>query len=142
MSALNPVVANAGAAMTSIHEHQALLVDTLWTLADSAAFPNWGALKRAVDDASRFARSHFAQEEAVMEALFYPDIDHHRQQHLALTIEVTLLCDEIIRHTDHDHLSRTLTFLEHWFQHHVETSDRLISEWQLARQVQSIGDLV
>lgn len=76
--------------------------------------------------------THFGFEEATMIEKGYPDLDHHRRQHLSLMTELGLLLDRVEDLPDVHALARGADFLTHWYHQHVAHSDRLLNDWLLA----------
>jgi len=72
---------------------------------------------------------HFGFEEGVMLDGGYADFEHHRRQHLAIVTELGLLLDRVKAGLDVAEVVRSADFVSHWYQQHIDHSDRLLEDW-------------
>lgn len=75
------------------------------------------------EELHRYARSHFASEEALLTRSNYPDLDAHRAEHQKFTKEV----GEIRKELAAGHGAHSITvsnFLSDWLQNHIRKSDK------------------
>jgi hemerythrin-like metal-binding protein len=78
--------------------------------------------------------SHFGFEESLMDGGGYPDLDHHRRQHLAMMTELGLLLDRLGNAARIDNeLLRAIDFLAVWYGRHAASSDRTLDDWLVAQ---------
>jgi len=71
---------------------------------------------------------HFLAEEAVMEAVHYPQLKAHRLRHCSLTTEV----DEYVARFDRSTIpidNYLLDFLVDWFTTHIRLVDQIYAPW-------------
>ena len=66
---------------------------------------------------------HFQREEKVMQAMAYPEMDIHREEHWTLTREVHLLQRRFSERPDSISREEVLTFLTEWLNHHILLQD-------------------
>lgn len=93
-----------------------------------------GADQAAILDAMRDMlvdmSMHFGYEESLMDVGGYPDIDHHRRQHLAMMTELGLLLDRIENTAKLDNsLMRSVDFLAKMYLRHVAVGDQTLYAW-------------
>jgi hemerythrin-like metal-binding protein len=72
---------------------------------------------------------HFGFEEALMDGAAYPELDHHRRQHMGLVIELGLLLDRVEAMVDLTEVARSSDFLARWYRQHTEHSDGPMLRW-------------
>jgi len=83
-------------------------------------------LEKILSNLAKYTRIHFSHEEELMEKHGYPDYQAHRQEHDALTSQVT---DYISRLTE----GKTsfsldlMSFLRDWLVNHINGSDKKYS---------------
>jgi hemerythrin len=105
------------------HRHLAHLVNTFYDLhrAGSGADKVYTVLNLLV----QYVEVHFANEERLMEAGGYPELERHRGLHEHLTEEIFALNERcaagVAKITD-----ATLEFLKEWLLEHILHEDKLI----------------
>ena len=120
----------------SIDNDHRQMTDKLAALAGAAlARRPASSLHQAADVLRQLTARHFSSEEKLMESIEYPELEHHRTQHVALMIELDQLCKDLIDPGERKNVARTLTFLNYWLEYHVDTSDRRLADWHLARRL-------
>ena len=67
-----------------------------------------------------YIREHFATEEAMMEAVGYPDLAQHHAEHVAFRAKVEELQ---LRSIGEDVSAETVGFLNHWLVNHIAKTD-------------------
>jgi hemerythrin-like metal-binding protein len=74
-------------------------------------------------DFSRYALTHFADEEKLLESVGYPELPHHRQEH---EFFISQLLELQARHERGDALlgNSALLFLRDWFLNHILIEDQ------------------
>lgn len=82
-------------------------------------------------EALDFARVHAVDEEAVMAAVSYPDLDRHRLAHQKIIQELGALSDRV-RTGDENAAAQTEALLENWLHHHFADEDRDFHEYLIA----------
>lgn len=120
----------------AIDDDHRQMTEKLAALANGAlARHSASSLRHAADQLLQLTVRHFSSEEKLMESIEYPDLEHHRTQHVALRIELDQLCKDLIGHRERKNVARTLAFLNYWLEYHVDTSDRRLVDWQIARRL-------
>jgi hemerythrin-like metal-binding protein len=72
---------------------------------------------------------HFGFEESLMDDVAYPELDHHRRQHMGIVIELGLLLDRVVAREDLTEVARSADFLTRWYHQHIEHSDGPMMRW-------------
>ena len=107
-------------------DHQQLfrIVNTI-ELAMSAR--RWDLAAQAMDLLLRYVDEHFPKEEAIMEAVGFPDLDRHKRAHIDLTAKSRYLTQRFkAAKTPEDRtaIAETIqTFLDDWLLNHVIKED-------------------
>jgi hemerythrin len=89
-------------------------------------------IRQVLAELIRYTMSHFAAEEAAMEAYSYPRLNEHRQEHEKLTAQV-------LEYVKQYHIGRAkismslLEFLQNWLTEHILGSDRTFSQFLISR---------
>ena len=105
-------------------EHHHRLVSLMNTL-DEAIAAKCGdeVVGSAIEDLAHYAAEHLREEEEIMEALGYPDLDGHRAIHRFFAGEIAHLRSEYA--LGHSVRVRSIVqFLCDWFVHHIFSEDR------------------
>jgi hemerythrin-like metal-binding protein len=131
-----PLLEHLALGIPAIDEDHRQMTEKLAALANAAlARPSASSLRRAADELLQLTVRHFSSEEKLMESLEYPGLEHHRTQHVALRIELDQLCTDLIGQGERKNVARTLAFLNYWLEYHVDTSDRRLANWHIARRL-------
>jgi hemerythrin len=91
----------------------------------------------ALEFLSTYTRTHFANEEALMARVGYPDLAEHRRQHEALVAQLADLYRQIAAYDPTDPVLRDSLedFLEgDWLVRHVLDSDRQLADYLAIRR--------
>lgn len=91
-------------------------------------------LETVFSELADYAQYHFAEEEAMMEAMHLDTryVEQHRQSHVSFLNEVTQLHGSVSAN-NRDAAKSLLQFLTHWLAYHILGSDQF-----MARQIASI----
>jgi len=85
-------------------------------------------IRRALAELIRYTMTHFAAEEAAMEAYGYPGLDKHRQEHQKLTGHVLEFVEKY--YIDGANIGMSLVdFLQSWLIQHILGSDHEFSRF-------------
>ena len=82
----------------------------------------------------RYVEEHFACEESLMEATWYPELTKQKRAHEALTLKIFALADRY-EHGDDAITDETMNFLRSWLFDHILQVDRKMGEYVQARGV-------
>jgi len=80
-----------------------------------------------------YTRHHFRQEEAVMEACDFPDLEAHREHHHTLEADVQVLIDNWRAGHDPKALLALQKFLRGWLIDHIANDDTKIAKYALGK---------
>lgn len=81
-----------------------------------------GELLPIVDELLAAAKKHGGNEEALMQAFSFPDIERHLAEHHALIEEIAYFRDSIAAGEPNENAFHA--FVSHWYINHIEVSDR------------------
>ena len=104
-------------------EHKSL-VDTLnlvYILAHSP--PNPFVLEYALARLVEYTESHFKDEEEILAAANYPELQSHRALHLRMIEKTGALKNALQKTKDINHSSEILNFLKDWWINHITKMD-------------------
>ncbi|WP_029007388.1 bacteriohemerythrin [Azospirillum halopraeferens] len=76
-----------------------------------------------------YTREHFAREEKIMEAVKYPGLAEHRQQHAEGVRAISDLSNAFARTPNHEHAERIYTFTAEWLVRHIIMQDTQITPY-------------
>lgn len=115
------------------HEHRQLfeiagrLYDALEKGTDAM-----GAARAAVAELFDYTATHFANEEALMEAAGYPELEDHRKLHRHLLARARDM--EMRTEFDEQYAPLELNqFIYNWLVEHIQESDRKFGDFMVAR---------
>ena len=99
------------------HRHIIALVNAVETAASDDG--GLDTIDAVLSHLVRFLENHFSSEERLMEAIAYPSLEEHRQQHRACVALLSRLTAE--REID---IERVIVWLSDWLENHVLGSDQ------------------
>jgi hemerythrin len=115
-------------------QHQKLF-EIVNTLADSMrAGKGEDAIRDVVGKLAAYTRTHFLQEEVLMEQTGYPGLPAHRMQHAELMSSVDQYRSDLDEGRKPDTVA-VLQFLRKWLIEHIQKSDKAYSGHMNARGV-------
>ncbi len=79
-----------------------------------------------------YTRYHFAEEERVMKAIGFPDLDAHRWIHAKMTRQVTDMYQRFIQDPTSVPAEETFTYLSEWLVRHIMAKDLPIRQYVVA----------
>ena len=89
-------------------------------------------IRQALAELIRYTMTHFAAEEAAMEAYGYPELNEHRQEHQKLTAQVLEFIEQY--HVGRAKIGMSLLdFLQNWLTGHILGSDHAFSHFLVSR---------
>lgn len=103
-------------------DHHRRLVSLMNELDEAIAKRGGEVVGSAIEELARYAAEHLKEEERLMEAIRYPDLENHRAIHKFFADEIALLR---LEHAT-GHLVRVQSiaqFLRDWFVHHIFSED-------------------
>jgi len=109
-------------------DHQRLF-EILNRLADADARRERAVVADAVEEMVSYAIEHFAREEELMEAVRYPLLAEHRQQHRELTAKVEAWRNRVANRWHPWHGGTFFAVLAHWLVSHILEDDRMIADF-------------
>ena len=86
------------------------------------------ALHDSIDRLVEYTHTHFAEEEAAMEAAGYPGLEEHKREHEALKQEVEKFVDRI-KQEDPGVTVAFYQFLRQWLLNHIIDEDKQYSSY-------------
>jgi len=109
-------------------EHQ-----QLFALAEALVEPLFFAADQALKEAELqalidFARTHFANEEQLMRASDYPEVETHANFHASLLKELETYCARV-RVRSNTNPAGLVAYLWSWLTTHLQTADRELGAW-------------
>ncbi len=81
-------------------------------------------------------RSHFAKEEEMMQAVSYPDLADHVEQHEKLLQSISNIEFAMTTGNGNFSPSSALSAIENWFMPHLTLADRRLADFIAARDAQ------
>ncbi len=100
---------------------------------DADAATGRDMMRKSVAELIDYTATHFANEEGLMAAVGYPDLEAHRNQHEHLLARVRDM--EMRVEIDDPTVAFDLThFLSRWLVDHIQTSDRKFGQFSQGRQ--------
>lgn len=87
--------------------------------------------RKAIAELIEYTATHFANEEALMRAARYPDMETHRAQHHQLLLQARDM--EMRAEIDEQYVPLELNrFIANWLAEHITASDRKFGEFVVA----------
>jgi hemerythrin-like metal-binding protein len=110
------------------HEKLFGILNQLWGLHRAGDAGQRQVAEMVLDDLMHYSQSHFAREEAHMEAVGYPQRAAHRRAHEAFVRHVEALRWEFVHGLRSDIPVELGRYLSQWLMEHVGRFDRLYSQ--------------
>ncbi len=107
----------------SEHRYLIQLINNFYELFEKQGFK--GNFANVFTHLARYVRTHFENEESLMVAIAYPDLENHRKQHEEL-IEQSMELSEQYLDGSETIRKETLIFLKDWALHHISETDMKI----------------
>ena len=104
-------------------EHRILVAKVNAVLEALAERAGHVALSTVLDDLAHFTRTHFQQEEAVMQRVAYPRATEHAAEHAALLQQMDQVLTQLRTDTEIDSMA-LYTRLTRWVIDHIQSFDR------------------
>ena len=82
-----------------------------------------GVVQQALTALLRYTEYHFGREEAVLRAVGYDHLSHHREEHKRFIQELQELRADFVQLDDNTQKQRLLDFLKDWLTHHILIED-------------------
>lgn len=92
------------------------------------------ALGRVLTQLLLYTRTHFADEERLMETHRYPEFPRHKEKHARMAQKVKELCDQFHRGQLANPLQIT-NFLKEWLARHIMETDKQYGPFLAAKGV-------
>jgi hemerythrin-like metal-binding protein len=86
------------------------------------------ATRKAVAHLVYYVKTHFSDEEALMEEHNYPQLAHHRKIHEMLTEKVAHYADKLQKKQKIHSLDMAI-FLKGWLENHIAETDNRIADF-------------
>lgn len=120
-------------AMDEQHQRLVVLVNQL----DEAMRQGQGqaALGKIFNELVFYTKTHFRDEEALMEQNSYPDLDEHKQKHESMTAQVLKLKDEA-ETTKMGLTLKVMQFMSGWLTKHIAGTDKLYGVYLNGKGIQ------
>ncbi|RMF47003.1 MAG: hypothetical protein D6751_03700 [Deltaproteobacteria bacterium] len=117
--------------VVTIDQQHRQLFDILNRLHDKSlnAHADRTDLQASLDRLDQYARFHFAEEERLMEAGNYPDLDPHRQSHERFREKLAGLKQLAEEGDLREAFAASLSFLLEFLVRHVQQEDQLYVPW-------------
>ena len=115
--------------ITVIDEQHRKLCSMLTNLETSIESDNvYQVMGEILKELVQYTKSHFREEERVMQRISYPDFEKHKKLHKDLVDEiVTILVD--LKHGKEISAFELITFLQKWLRDHILGEDKKIGEY-------------
>ena len=112
-------------------EHRILVAKVNAVLEALAQHADNAALSTVLDDLAHFTRTHFQQEEAIMQRVAYPGATEHAAEHAALLQQMDQVLAQLRTDTDIDSMA-LYTRLTRWVIDHIQSFDREFAQSEAA----------
>ena len=118
-------LATGDALVDAQHRHLLGMADKVWNLQDNEESRD--EVESLLFQLSRYASTHFADEEALMRRTDYPELERHHSRHQQFAKEVG---DMMYRYLTRNEVSprEVADFLTNWLTEHVQTEDMQMVE--------------
>lgn len=109
------------------HKQWIAIINELYDAMDSDKGISKSAIIQALQAVDHYTRFHFADEEAFMRSVNYPEYEAHKKLHEALLKRVEKYMDDI----EHDRviIDEVMNVLTKWFPHHILKEDMKLSSY-------------
>ena len=80
-------------------------------------------VKETLLNLKTYSETHFRDEEAIMEAIAYPDLEDHKFEHRFFVLRITTFYNEL-QNNNQDLSQKILEFLVDWLGNHMSVGDQ------------------
>ncbi|MEO0035966.1 MAG: hypothetical protein RLZZ501_1989 [Pseudomonadota bacterium] len=113
------------------HDHR-ILLELINQISNEENAGDRTIVEFVLDELVDYIRYHFHNEESLLEACGYPDLDQHRETHRQMTAEVDDLYHRFL-HSEEDIGEDLRRFLLAWLVNHIIVEDHRFTDFILAR---------
>lgn len=92
-------------------------------------------IEAIIEQLKRYASTHFAHEEAYMESIAHPELEHQKRQHVFFSEKIDELDIKGIGENQEEALSEILTFLLKWLYRHIIGCDSMIGKLEPKEEI-------
>jgi hemerythrin len=114
---------NLSVGIERMDDHHKKLVDLINMLFDAMSGDATRAVDTVLNDLVDYTRYHFGEEEKLLEACAYPDLEEHRKIHRAMVAEVVAMRQKYNADPSSVTAAETLDFLSKWLMRHIIGKD-------------------
>jgi hemerythrin len=114
---------NLSVGVPRMDDHHKKLVDLINMLFDAMSGDATGAVDTVLGDLLDYTRYHFAEEEKLLAASNYPDLEEHQGIHRAMVKEVLEMRQRYLDAPASVPASEALDFLSKWLMRHIIGKD-------------------
>ena len=105
-----------------------------------------GVVQQSLTALLRYTEYHFGREEAVLRAVGYDNLGHHRVEHQRFIQDLQELRADFVQLDDETQKRRLLDFLKDWLTHHIliedmAYKDRVSGDRNAARAAEQFSSL-
>ncbi len=88
-----------------------------------------------IAELNAYAHFHFISEENMMFRVDYPNLEQHKQHHLALIEQLSNEGNTFRLHPSKDKAEKIIDFLVHWFLNHTLHEDKLFADYLHSKSI-------
>ncbi|MBI3446619.1 MAG: hemerythrin family protein [Magnetospirillum sp.] len=114
---------NLSVGIPRMDDHHKKLVDLINQVFDAMSGDATSAVDSVLSDLLDYTRYHFAEEEKLLAACAYPDLEEHSAIHRAMVKEVLEMRTRYLNDPASVPASETLDFLSKWLMRHIIGKD-------------------
>jgi hemerythrin len=114
---------NLSVGVPRMDEHHKKLVDLINQLFDAMSGDATATVDSVLADLLDYTRYHFAEEEKLLAACSYPDLEEHQAVHRAMVKEVLDMRERQLAAPASVSASETMDFLSKWLMRHIIGKD-------------------
>ena len=114
---------NLSVGNATLDSHHKILVDLINAVSEAKGTSGQARVNLALTELLDYTRYHFTEEERVMEAAGYPELDQHRQSHAEMVRQVADLRNRHLAGTAVLSAEHLLDYLSQWLMGHIVAKD-------------------
>ena len=114
---------NLSVGIARMDDHHKKLVELINQVFDAMSGDATSAVYSVLSDLLDYTRYHFAEEEKLLAACSYPDLEEHQAIHRSMVKEVLEMRNRYLNDPASVPASETLDFLSKWLMRHIIGKD-------------------
>lgn len=123
-----------GVGHPSLDSYHHIFYQAVEQMDEAAAAGSMGAAVERMAFLLMYCAMHFAEEEAVLDSVGYPELAQHQAIHERFRRRMSILHEELEKHRTPELAMQTVVEMRQWWLNHIQTEDRKFASYLHAEE--------